>query len=53
MAEMRAFGEAIPREPAATLIPAAFQAGWGQPGEFELNLGTHLAELTAVNQRRS
>jgi enoyl-CoA hydratase/carnithine racemase len=47
MAEVRAFGEAIPREPAQTLIPAAFAAGWGQPGEFERNIGTHIADLTA------
>ena len=46
MAEMRAFGEAIGREPAASLIPAAFAAGWGQPGEFERNIGAHIAELT-------
>jgi enoyl-CoA hydratase/carnithine racemase len=49
MAEIRAFGEAIPREPAATLIPAAFQAGWGQPGEFELNIGAHIAEIATDN----
>ncbi len=49
MAEMRAFGEAITREPAISLIPAAFQAGWGQPGEFELNIGTHIADITAEN----
>ena len=47
MATMRAFGEAVTRQPAASLIPAAFQAGWGRPGEFELNIGTHIAELTA------
>jgi enoyl-CoA hydratase/carnithine racemase len=46
MAEMRAFGEAIPREPAATLIPAAFAAGWGRPGEFELNIGARIADIT-------
>jgi enoyl-CoA hydratase/carnithine racemase len=46
MAEMRAFGEAIGREPAVSLIPAAFAAGWGQPGEFERNIGAHIAELT-------
>jgi hypothetical protein len=23
------------------------QAGWGLPGEFEQNIGTHIAELTA------
>lgn len=32
MATMRAFGEAV---------------RWGQPGEFEPNVGTHIAELTA------
>jgi enoyl-CoA hydratase/carnithine racemase len=47
LAVMRAFGDAIGREPGTTLIPAAFKAGWGQPGEFELNIGTHIAELTA------
>jgi enoyl-CoA hydratase/carnithine racemase len=49
MAVMRAFADAIGREPAVSLIPAAFKAGWGQPGEFEQNLGTHIAELTADN----
>jgi hypothetical protein len=49
MAVMRAFADAIGREPAVSLIPAAFKAGWGQPGEFEQNLGTHVAELTADN----
>jgi enoyl-CoA hydratase/carnithine racemase len=49
MAVMRAFADAIGREPAVSLIPAAFMAGWGQPGEFEQNLGTHIAELTADN----
>ena len=29
MAEMRAFAEAISREPAVSLFPAAFAAGWG------------------------
>jgi enoyl-CoA hydratase/carnithine racemase len=47
MAEVRAFGEAVEREPAGSLIPAAFAAGWGQPGEFEKNIGTHIADLTA------
>ena len=46
MAEMRAFGEAISREPAVSLIPAAFAAGWGQPGEFERNIGARIADLT-------
>jgi enoyl-CoA hydratase/carnithine racemase len=46
-AEMRAFGEAISREPAVSLIPRAFAAGWGRPGEFERNLGSRIAELTA------
>jgi enoyl-CoA hydratase/carnithine racemase len=49
MAEMRAFSEAIAREPATSLIPAALQAGWGQPGEFELNMGTHIAGVTAAS----
>ncbi len=49
MAEVRAFGEAVGREPAATLIPAAFAAGWGQPGEFEKNIGTQIADLSAKN----
>ncbi|MEU2358650.1 enoyl-CoA hydratase/isomerase family protein [Streptomyces misionensis] len=49
MAEIRAFGEAVSREPATRLIPAAFQAGWGQPGDFELHLGTRIAELTATD----
>ncbi len=48
MAEMRAFGEAISREPATTLIPAGLKAGWGQPGEFEQNMGTHVADLTGA-----
>ncbi|HEY0278847.1 MAG TPA: enoyl-CoA hydratase/isomerase family protein [Solirubrobacterales bacterium] len=47
MAEVRAFGEAVGCEPARSLIPAAFAAGWGQPGEFERNIGTHIADLTA------
>ena len=46
MAEMRAFGEAISREPAVSLIPAALAAGWGQPGEFERNIGARIADLT-------
>jgi enoyl-CoA hydratase/carnithine racemase len=46
-AEMRAFGEAIGREPALSLIPAAFAAGWGKPGDFEHNIGRRIAELTA------
>ena len=44
---MRAFADAIAREPGTSLIPAAFAAGWGQPGEFERNMGTRIAELTA------
>jgi hypothetical protein len=47
LAVMRAFGDAIAREPATSLIPAAIAAGWGQPGEFERNMGTRIAELTA------
>lgn len=47
LAVMRAFGDAITREPATSLIPAAFAAGWGQPSEFERNIGTRIAELTA------
>ena len=49
MAEMRAFAEAISREPAVSLIPRAFAAGWGQPGDFERNIGARIAELTADN----
>jgi enoyl-CoA hydratase/carnithine racemase len=47
LADMRAFGDAVAREPATSLIPAAIAAGWGQPGEFERNMGTRIAELTA------
>ena len=47
LATMRAFADAIAREPATSLIPAAFAAGWGHPGEFERNMGTRIAELTA------
>ena len=49
MAEMRAFAEAISREPALSLIPRAFAAGWGKPGDFERNIGARIAGLTADN----
>ncbi|WP_446039075.1 enoyl-CoA hydratase/isomerase family protein [Streptomyces sp. SID1121] len=47
-AEMRAFIEAVDREPATTLIGKGLKAGWGQPGEFELNLGSQLAKVTGA-----
>jgi hypothetical protein len=50
-AEMRAFTEAVGREPATTLIGKGLAAGWGQPGEFELNLGSRIAAFPAGRPR--